>query len=87
MVAKRDYYESLGVSRDATEEDIRRAFRQKALDYHPDRNREPGAADKFKEVNEAYQVLTDPQRRAQYDRFGHAGVGAQAGGSGWRGSL
>ena len=79
MASKRDYYETLGVSRTATEEEVRKAFRQKALQYHPDRNKDDGAADKFKEVNEAYQVLTDPQRRQQYDRFGHAGVGAQAG--------
>ena len=83
MAVKRDYYETLGVSQNATEEEVRRAFRQKALDYHPDRNKAPDAAEKFKEVNEAYQVLTDPQRRAQYDRFGHAGVGTQSGGPGF----
>ena len=79
MAAKRDYYKVLSVPRSATEEEVRTAFRQKAMDYHPDRNKEPGAAEKFKEINEAYQVLTDPQRRAQYDRFGHAGVGFGAG--------
>ena len=80
MTTKRDYYDILGVPRGATEEEVRKAFRKKALEFHPDRNKEPAAAERFKEVNEAYQVLTDPQRRAEYDRFGHAGVGTQAGG-------
>ena len=79
MTSKRDYYETLGVSRNGTEEEIRKAFRQKALQYHPDRNKDADATEKFKEVNEAYQVLTDPQRRQQYDRFGHAAGGAQTG--------
>jgi len=79
MTSKRDYYETLGVSRSGTEEEIRKAFRQKALQYHPDRNKDADATEKFKEVNEAYQVLTDPQRRQQYDRFGHAAGGAQTG--------
>ena len=75
MTTKRDYYDILDIGRDASEEDIRKAFRKKALDYHPDRNKSPGASEQFKEVNEAYQVLTDPERRRRYDRFGHAGVG------------
>ena len=79
MTTKRDYYEILEVGRDASEEDIRKAFRKKALDYHPDRNKDANAADKFKEVNEAYQVLTDPERRRQYDRFGHASTSNGAG--------
>ena len=83
MATKRDYYTVLEVSRDATEEEVRKAFRRKALEYHPDRNKSADAAEQFKEVNEAYQVLTDPERRAQYNRFGHAGVGAQAGGPGF----
>ena len=74
MTTKRDYYDILEVSKTASEEDIRKAFRKKALDYHPDRNKAPDASEKFKEVNEVYQVLTDPDRRRQYDRFGHAGV-------------
>ena len=87
MTTKRDYYDILEVSRNATEEEIRKAFRRKALEYHPDRNKSPNAAEQFKEVNEAYQVLTDPDRRAQYNRFGHAGVGAYPGGAGFaRGS-
>lgn len=81
---KRDYYEVLGVGRGASEEDIKRAFRRMALEYHPDRNKSDGAAEKFKEVNEAYQVLTDPKKRADYDRFGHAGVG-QNGSRGFEG--
>ena len=69
-----DYYEALGVDRGANEEEIRRAFRRKAMEFHPDRNRTPGAEDKFKEINEAYQVLSDQEKRTRYDRFGHAGV-------------
>lgn len=69
-----DYYETLGVDRGANDEEIRRAFRRKAMEYHPDRNKTPGAEDKFKEINEAYQVLSDQEKRTRYDRFGHAGV-------------
>ena len=78
-----DYYSVLGVARNASDEDIRRAFRRKAMEYHPDRNKNADAEDKFKEINEAYQVLSDTKKRQQYDRFGKAGVGtgAQAGGS------
>lgn len=78
-MAKRDYYEVLGVPRNASEEEIRRAFRKLAMEYHPDRNKRPDASERFKEVNEAYQVLIDADKRGRYDRFGHAGVGAQAG--------
>ena len=81
-MAKRDYYEVLGVSKSASEEAVRKAFRKKALEYHPDRNKNPDAEGKFKEVNEAYQVLIDPQKRVKYDRFGHAGVGAGTSGGG-----
>ncbi len=70
MAIKRDYYELLGLSRNASEEEIKKAFRKLAFQYHPDRNREPGAEDKFKEVNEAYQVLSDPAKRSSYDRYG-----------------
>ncbi len=78
MPTKRDYYEILGVSRGADEEDIRKAFRKLAFQYHPDRNKESGAEDKFKEINEAYQVLSDAEKRAAYDRYGHAGVQVDA---------
>ncbi|HZU10064.1 MAG TPA: molecular chaperone DnaJ [Pseudacidobacterium sp.] len=74
-VTKADYYEILGVSRDASEQELKAAYRKLAMKYHPDRN--PGnkeAEEKFKECSEAYQVLTDPQKRAAYDRYGHAGV-------------
>jgi molecular chaperone DnaJ len=70
MPTKRDYYEVLGVSREATEEEIKKAFRRLAFQYHPDRNRAPDAEAKFKEVNEAYEVLSNSQKRAAYDRFG-----------------
>jgi molecular chaperone DnaJ len=76
---KADYYDLLGVSRGDSEEEIRRAFRKKAMEYHPDRNRSPDAEEKFKEINEAYQVLIDSKKRAQYDRFGHTGVGSNGG--------
>ena len=78
---KRDYYEVLGVTRNDTEEEVRKAFRKKALEYHPDRNKSPDANEKFKEINEAYQVLTDAQKRSLYDRFGHAGVTTNGGAS------
>lgn len=75
MVAtRRDYYEILGVQREASPEEIKRAYRQCALKYHPDRNRENGAEQKFKEAAEAYEVLSDPEKRQRYDRYGHAGL-------------
>jgi molecular chaperone DnaJ len=70
---KRDYYEVLGVARGASEDDIRKAHRRLVLQYHPDRNTEPGAAERFKEIQEAYEVLSDRERRTTYDRFGHLG--------------
>src|SRR5258705_10252693 len=69
-VAFRDYYEILGVSRDASPEEIRRAYRALARKHHPDVNKEAGAEDRFKEISEAYEVLRDPEKRAQYDRLG-----------------
>ncbi len=74
MTAKRDYYEILEVGKSASEEDIRKAFRKKAMEFHPDRNKSNDASERFKEVNEAYQVLSDPDRRGRYDRFGHDGL-------------
>lgn len=74
MADKRDYYEVLGVSRTATEVEIKRAFRSQARQYHPDVNREAGSEARFKEINEAYEVLSDDGKRSTYDRFGHAGV-------------
>ena len=81
---KRDYYEVLGLPRTASDEEVRKAFRKLALEYHPDRNRSPDATERFKEVNEAYQVLTDAEKRARYDRMGHAGVNMN-GGAGFEG--
>jgi curved DNA-binding protein len=69
-VAYRDYYEALGVPRDASSEDIRRAYRKLAREYHPDVNKEPDAEDRFKEISEAYEVLRDPEKRERYDRLG-----------------
>jgi curved DNA-binding protein len=69
-VAYRDYYEALGVPRDASTEDIRRAYRKLAREYHPDVNKEPDAEDRFKEISEAYEVLRDPEKRERYDRLG-----------------
>jgi len=74
MAAKRDYYETLGVPRNATAEELKSAFRRLARQYHPDVNKDPGAEEKFKELNEAYAVLSDDQKRAAYDRYGHAGM-------------
>ena len=72
-MAKRDYYEVLGVSRDASIDEIKRAYRRLAKKYHPDISSEPNAEEKFKEVQEAYEVLSDEKKRAQYDQFGHDG--------------
>jgi molecular chaperone DnaJ len=76
-MSKRDYYEILGVGRNASESEIKKAYRTLAVQYHPDKNPDdPTAEDRFKEAAEAYSVLSDPQKRASYDRFGHQGVGA-----------
>ncbi|MEL6130108.1 MAG: molecular chaperone DnaJ [Cyanobacteria bacterium J06633_23] len=81
----RDYYEVLGVSRGADQDEVKRAYRRLARKYHPDVNKDAGAEDKFKEINRAYEVLSEPEIRARYDRFGEAGVGgAAAGGAGFQ---
>ena len=72
MATKRDFYEVLGVTKTATAADIKRAYRKLALEWHPDRNKSPNAHEKFKEINEAYEVLSDPKKRETYDQFGHA---------------
>ncbi|NER34556.1 MAG: molecular chaperone DnaJ [Oscillatoria sp. SIO1A7] len=80
----RDYYEILGVSREADKDELKRAYRRLARKYHPDVNKEEGAEDRFKEINRAYEVLSEPEMRARYDRFGEAGVaGGAAGGPGF----
>lgn len=82
-MSKRDYYEVLGVARGASEADLKKAYRKLALQYHPDRNPDdPTAEERFKEVSEAYAVLSDPEKRIRYDRFGHAGVGGPGAGPG-----
>lgn len=85
-MAKRDYYEVLGVSKSASEQEIKKAYRQKAIQYHPDKN--PGdkaSEEKFKEAAEAYEVLSNPEKKQRYDQFGHAGVGSSAAGGGYGG--
>lgn len=80
MAEKRDYYEVLGLKKGASEDEIKKAFRKMAMKYHPDRNPDnKEAEEKFKEVNEAYAVLSDPDKKSKYDRFGHAGVDPNAG--------
>jgi len=81
-MAKRDYYDILGVPKNASEDDIKKAYRKLAMKYHPDRNQGDGAKaaeEKFKEAKEAYEMLSDAQKRAAYDQYGHAGVDPNAG--------
>src|SRR6187455_2705345 len=85
-MAKRDYYEILGVARDASEADVKKAYRRLAMKHHPDRNPgDPEAEAHFKEAKEAYEALSDKDKRAAYDRFGHAGVQGGPGGGGFGG--
>ena len=86
-MAKRDFYEILGVAKNASDEEIKKAYRKLAMKHHPDRNPDSkGAEDKFKEAKEAYEMLSDPQKREAYDRFGHAGVDPNMGGGGGGGA-
>ena len=79
-MAKRDYYEVLGVNRDASDEELKKAYRRLAMKHHPDRNPDNAKAEEnFKEAKEAYEILADPDKRAAYDQFGHAGVDQTAG--------
>lgn len=87
-MAKRDYYEILGVSKSADEAEIKKAYRKMAIKYHPDKNPDdPSAEERFKEAAEAYEVLSNPEKRQRYDRFGHQGVGGAAGGGGFGGGF
>ena len=82
-MAKRDYYEVLGVAKNSSEEEIKKSYRKLAMKHHPDRN--PGnkeSEEKFKEVKEAYEMLTNAEKRDAYDRYGHAGVDPNMGGGG-----
>ncbi|MDF9828805.1 molecular chaperone DnaJ [Parabacteroides sp. PF5-6] len=87
-MAKRDYYEVLGVAKNASAEEIKKAYRKKAIEFHPDKNPDnKEAEEKFKEAAEAYDVLSDEQKRQRYDQFGHAGVGSSAAGGGYGGGM
>jgi molecular chaperone DnaJ len=86
-MAKRDFYETLGVAKNASDEEIKKAYRKLAMKFHPDRNPDSKQAeDKFKEAKEAYEMLSDPQKREAYDRFGHAGIDPNMGGAGGAGA-
>src|SRR3990170_3552230 len=85
MATNSDYYQVLGISKSATLDEIKRAYRKQALAHHPDRNKSKDAAEKFKEVNRAYEMLSDPQKRQAYDQFGHAAFESSGAGSGFAG--
>ncbi|MCY7731365.1 DnaJ domain-containing protein, partial [Aerococcus urinaeequi] len=82
MAEKRDYYEVLGVSKTASKDEIKKAYRKLSKKYHPDINKEADAEDKFKEISDAYEVLSDEQKRAAYDQYGHAATDGGFGGGG-----
>ncbi|CAG0883257.1 unnamed protein product [Cyprideis torosa] len=82
ILAGKDYYSILGVKKNAKDREIKKAFRKLAMKYHPDRNKDPGAEDKFKEIAEAYEVLSDEDKRRKYDKFGEAGLNGSGGGGG-----
>ena len=85
-MSKRDYYEVLGVDKSAGEREIKKAYKKLAMKYHPDRTQgDKGLEDKFKEIQEAYEILSDSQKRAAYDQYGHAGVDPNRGGGGFGG--
>jgi DnaJ-class molecular chaperone len=81
---KRDFYETIGVNKSASKEEIKSAYRKKALEWHPDRNKSPDAEEKFKEINEAYEVLSNDEKKAAYDQYGHAAFDPATGGFGGR---
>ena len=84
-MAKQDYYDTLGVSRSASEDEIKKSYRKLAMQYHPDRNPDDkGAEDKFKTAAEAYEILSDPEKRARYDQYGHQGVASDFGSGGFQ---
>jgi molecular chaperone DnaJ len=82
-MAKRDYYEVLGVAKTATDDELKKAYRKLSKKYHPDINKEPDAEDKFKEITEAFEVLSDSQKRAAYDQYGHASTDPNFGAGGF----
>lgn len=86
-MAKRDYYEVLGVSKGASADELKKAYRKLSKQYHPDINKADDAADKFKEISEAYEILSDPQKKAAYDQYGHASTDANFGGGGFGGGF
>ena len=85
MANKRDYYEVLGLQKGASDDEIKKAYRSLAKKYHPDINKEPGAEEKFKEINEAYDTLSDPDKKARYDQYGFDDPTAGFGGAGGQG--